>query len=415
MRRGDVAAAIAGALLVIAAIPGIHHALTQTVPWDLLVDQRLARALWNGFNPYTEDGIRRAGLEAMGPVGGGHPPTTPLWALPFIALGLRTAAVTLGVLTLAALLAAFALTTRTLGAPRWFAVAWALFAFVVYCPFMTYHLGVGQLSGAIAVLFIVAWWATRQGRDVLGGAALGAACTIKLFPGLVVLLFIVLRRWRAVAAALALYAAAAAVATARFGWSAWPLFLARQRAVAEDWLGGIQNQSLHGIILRLFHPACRPPAGPLPIATTISVTLALALVVTAAVLVRRARAGAAFDLAYALFVVLAIVTSQWAWEHYNVILVLPATIAAAALLDERRHPGTRRLVAAGAAVLVALATCWQLSATQRLALQSAVRQGTASSATHVLMHVYEILNWAPTFALLVLLASLLVARKAEKT
>jgi hypothetical protein len=407
-RRWSIAAALAGAVLIAAALPRFHHALTQTVPWDLLVDQRLARALWRGFNPYTEEGVIRAGLETMGPVGGGHPPTTALWALPFVSIGLRPAAVTLGVVTLLALLAALTLTMRTLAAPRPLALAWVLFGYVVFCPFTTYHLGVGQLSGTIAVLSIVAWWATRQGRDWLGGAALGAACTIKLFPGVVVALFLVRGRWRVVGAALGVYLAAAAIATARFGWSAWPLFLARQRAVAEDWLGGIQNQSLHGIVLRLFNPACGPPRGPVLAATLISVTLALALVAAAAIAARRA-GDRRFDVAYALFVVLSVLSSQWAWEHYDVILVLPAILAAAALLRERDDPGSRRLVIAGGVVLLALAACWQLGATERLALQAAVRRG-APLSVHVAMHASEVLNWAPTVALAALLAVLLIRR-----
>jgi hypothetical protein len=117
VRRWTTAAVVVGGLLVAAAIPRFHRALTTTVPWDLLIDQHLARALWKGFNPYTEEGVRRAILEAMGPTGGGHPPTTALWALPFIGLGLRPAAVILGVATLLALLGAIILTMRTLAQP----------------------------------------------------------------------------------------------------------------------------------------------------------------------------------------------------------------------------------------------------------------------------------------------------------
>jgi alpha-1,2-mannosyltransferase len=403
MRRWTIAAAVVGGVLVAAAIPRFHHALTTTVPWDLLVDQHLARALWSGFNPYTEEGVRRASLEAMGPAGGGHPPTTALWALPFIGLGLRAAAVALGVVTLLALLGAITVTMTALGAPGPLALAWVVFGYVVFCPFMTYHLAVGQLSGMIAALFIVAWWAARQGRDLLAGIALGAACTIKLFPGLVVLIFLVLRRWRLAAAALGVHLAATLAVTARFGWSAWPLFLARQRAVAEEWLGSIQNQSLHGVVLRFFRPACGPPGGPLPLATALSVTLALALIAGAVLIARRAGSHR-FDLVYAFFVVLSILASQWAWEHYDVILVLPAILAAAALVRAR---SSRRLVLGGAAVLLALAGSWQFGATERVALQAAVRRGTAAPGTHVLMHVYEVVNWAPTLALLLLLAVLL--------
>ncbi len=403
-RAWQVVAAALGATFIAASTPRHHSALTTTVPWDLVVDERLARSVVAGFNPYSDEGMSRSGLAGMGPAGAGHPPTTALWAVPFVRRDLRAAALILGVTVGAALLGSLVLVAATLGAPTPVALAWVVSGYVLFCPFMVYHVGVGQISGLIATLLVVAWWAARRQRDVAAGAALGAACALKLFPGLVVLLFLVVGRFRVVAAAIAVYLGAAGVATARFGFSAWPLFFRRQGPIADMWMDSIQSQSLHGIVLRLFRPACGPQGGPLASSTSISVALSVALVAMAAVWARRAVRDGRFDLAYALFVTLSVLASQWAWEHYNVIHLLPAAIAAAALARGWRVPGGRRLALAGFAVLLALAASWQLDPARRLALQAAVRAQDGSR--HLLMHAHEVANWAPPLALMVLLGVL---------
>ncbi len=401
-----VVAAVLAVGLIIAVLPRYHAALTTTVPWDLVPDQRMARAFISGFNPYSTEGMARTGLEGMGPVGAGHPPTTALWALPFAQQDLRTAAVTLGASMAALVFGMLLLLARVLGARTPVLLAWLAFAYVLSCPFMTYHIGVGQFSAAIAALYTLAWWAARRRRDGLAGVALGAACTIKLFPGVMVLFFLLQGRWRAVLAAAATYLTFAAVATTRFGWAAWPEFFSRQGIIAGLSVDSIQNQSLHGIVLRLFHPACGPHGSPLPASTAISVALSVALIGVGAVWARRAVGGSRFDLSYALFVTLSVLTSQWAWEHYDVIYLLPVAVALRTLVD-RWHAPQRRGVSGGIAVLALLAISWQLDAGKRLALQAAVRAG--QERLHVWMHLHEILNWAPPVALMILIGGWLAA------
>src|SRR6185503_11144280 len=171
------------------------------------------------------------------------------------------------------------------------------------------------------------WRAGRRGQDALCGVALGLACTMKLFPGLMVLLLVVARRWRAVAAAAAAYLGVAAIMTARFGLGSWAFFFDKQPKIANQWLDSLQNQSLHGVVLRLFHPVCGPHGPPLAVATALSVALSLALVALGAWWAYRAvRTTAGWDVAFALIAVLSLLTSQWTWEHYSVMYLLPLAI-----------------------------------------------------------------------------------------
>src|SRR4051812_27631399 len=184
------AAAALGAGLVFLASLRFERALATVVPWDLVVDQRMARAFLKGFNPYSDEGLIRSGLSAMGPVGSGHPPTSALWALAFAYANVTAAARVLGWALSVSFLASLWLVFRTLGTTAPAAFAWLTFGGVLASPFMTYHVEVGQLSALIATLVVVAWWAARRGQDAVAGVALGLACTVKLFPGVVLLLFL---------------------------------------------------------------------------------------------------------------------------------------------------------------------------------------------------------------------------------
>src|SRR5215472_463103 len=50
---------------------------------DCVVNWLGARAFERGIDPYSPSGLAWAGLPALG-----HPPTTPLWYLPFTAYGI---------------------------------------------------------------------------------------------------------------------------------------------------------------------------------------------------------------------------------------------------------------------------------------------------------------------------------------
>jgi hypothetical protein len=105
------------------------------------------------------------------------------------------------------------------------------------------------------------------------------------------------------------------------------------------------------------------------------------------------------DLAFAAFAVLSVLTSQWAWPHYDVILVLPAMIAATALAG-----ADRTLRWTGAVVLAGLLLSWAVDVRAPMALQNALWRG--DRAAHLPLHAVEVLSWAPSFLLLALILRL---------
>jgi hypothetical protein len=394
-------ASLAGLALLVPALPQLDGAFAE-MHNDLNVDLLTARAFLDHYSPFTEAGTLRSGLAAVGPGGHGHPPTTSFWFLPLGRMSLHAAGVVLGWVTILSLLIELAAILSVLHYPAPLVTAWLMSCFILSCSFMRYHLVVGQISGLIGFLYFAAWMYGRRGDDWLAGAALGIACTLKAFPGLMVVFFLLSCRWRVAAAAIGVYLVVAAYMTAGFGVSSWKLFLTQQGPIANLWMASIQNQSIHGIILRMFRPVCGPRGGLIREATLLSSLLAASLIAFGLWTVRRiVTLPAGFDVAYALFVVLSMVTSQWTWEHYSVIYVLPMLILAVALENTWRSRTHRSAVAAMFLILCAVISSWRVDVDTKAQLQAEVLGG--ASGRHFMLHVYDVLNWAPGLVLLAML------------
>lgn len=402
MRRAYVVvASFLGLALLIQAVPPLDRAFGDGHA-DLNVDILTARAFLEHYNPYTAEGTLRSGLAPVGPTGHGHPPTTSFWFLPLAGKTVHTAGAILGWLTILTLPLELAAILGALRFPAPLVSAWLASCFVLSCSFMRYHIQVGQISGLIGFLYFVAWLGGRRGDDVLAGAALGVACTLKAFPGLMVLSFLLALRWRAVAASLAVYLGVAAYMTAGFGVSSWKLFFSQQGPIADMWMCSIQNQSIHGIVLRMFRPVCGPHGPLIQEATIISTVLAMLLLAAGIWTVRRlVRTRRGFDAAYALFVVLSMVTSQWTWEHYTIIYVLPVLILAATLAETWRAGRHRGAAAAMFLILCAVVASWRINLDTKARLQAEYMRG--ATGRHLWLHVHDVLNFAPGLVLLAML------------
>jgi hypothetical protein len=120
------------------------------------------------------------------------------------------------------------------GNGRWLLVAGA-FAF----PPVVGELVLGNVHLVLLGLLTLAWLGIRRGDtsgEWLSGAAVGIAAIIKVFPGLIVLWFLLTRRYRAAAGA-AIGAAAAALVTLPFTgiepWLQYPTVLANLSAPSD--------------------------------------------------------------------------------------------------------------------------------------------------------------------------------------
>jgi len=327
---------VAHALFLCAALAFSIHLLQGALPeylprdWqsahesDALSDWKAARLFNTGTTPFSQVGLRRMNEAAMG-----HPPTTSFWYLPItgFAKGLTAELTSLTVWFL--LIPHFYLCLKALRWPAPMAVSMLGVSMVLSTTWLMYHFQVIQWSEHMAFLYVLGWLFLRRGQDVRAGMCLGAAATIKLFPGLMIVFLLLARRWRACFAASVTYLGIAWFMTRDYGLDSWSFFVKQQEAISKDWICSLQNSSLYGTVTQILSPFCTDSTKPTKAATVITLLGSIALVVLATwqskAHLKRARETnlQAIDLPYALFALLSVYLNAWVWEHYYVFTLQP--------------------------------------------------------------------------------------------
>jgi hypothetical protein len=303
---------------------------TKVYPYDAAVDWAAARLFWKGISPYSAEGLTAVGVPAFG-----HPPTTSFWLLPLAQFDLPTMAHMIGLLNLGLLLALVGLVIFALRVPMPYVTTLALFGLIQDSPATFDHNKIVQFSVVIAFGTVLAWVWLRAGKDLRAGVALGLVCTLKPFPGVILILLLLMRRLRAVAAAAVSFLLVAGVMTWRYGFEAWPLFLEQQKPIAAYWMGDVRNASLQGVLRRLLRERCGISVMDPELVNVITLGACLLLLGLCTLITVRAlrlsRDKVTFDRAYALFCALSAFLNPWIWQHYVFILVMPVLVSIHAL------------------------------------------------------------------------------------
>jgi Glycosyltransferase family 87 len=350
--------------------------------YDGIADWKGARLFFLGQSPYSP-----AGLAALGQATMGHPPTTPFWYLPLAEFSKPVAAQLSTFLVWVLLPIHTFVCARELKFPLPVVTAVLVASALFASKFVKYHCDATQYSEPIAVLYVLAWAFLRKGRDARGGVCLGAALTMKLFPGLLLVMLLLARRFRALFAAATTYSVVAILMTRGFGLHAWYDFFREQAGISDEWLGSIDNSSLSGLVVQLLSPPCVAQGHPSRTATLITLGCSLVLLLAAGWLslrlFKRARETdtRSIDLPFALFALLSVFLNAWVWDHYAVLTVQPLFILAAAFWSQwqaafrgwcERQSSAKRLASVTAVGLVACVGF--LETLQALAVDSHDRQ-----------------------------------------
>jgi hypothetical protein len=404
--RATIVAAVllAAGRLLLDAIPAMV-AGSATRPWDGIIDWGGAREMLAGRDPYSPESLAAIGLSPER--GLGHPPTTLIWFYPLAGLDLEMMKHVATGLTLVMLLFHVGIVAAELELPAWPLVALLISSAVYGTDWFLLHLSLVDLSELIALLYVLCWYFLRRGRDGPAGVMVGLACTLKLYPGLMVLFLGAARRWRAVIAAALTYAVFGVEVLRRLGPAGFRHFLEQTGGYTDGWIADIRNASLTGIVHRLFFPLWGWERRALTAASVIAAAVSLALLALAwLVSARRIRAArsepAAIDLPFALFSVLSMAPGPYQWEHYNVTLILPFLMLASEMLRaERTGPRWWIRPAALAAVLAAVALLLDVDFARRVQVGASARSARVSMGTVLF---YEISAWLPWVMLSVTLA-----------
>jgi hypothetical protein len=388
--------AVFAALLAIYLIPrGVRENVLPA--WnephgDCEVDWIAARAWAMHWDPYSDEGFERAGISNLG-----HPPTTPFWFLPFRRLDLHQVHVATSLIVLFLLTMMLFVIGSELNAPALPASVALVFGFVLDQSWMQYHLAMMQVGVPTAFLMVMSWFFLRRRMEIPGGAMMGLACTFKFFPGLMMIWFLLTKRFRAFIAGAIAWLAIAITMTSRYGISSWGEYFAKQPEINNYWAANVKNGGLAGIVLRLWWHACVPRGPNLPAATAITITVSLVLIYWCWRVTRQA----ALDGSFALWSLLAVFLNPVIWEHYYVLLIFPWAMALALLVEESRAKMAPWKSALGTAVLTLIVGLLSLD------MELKAHQNTRISGWHFRTHLFEVANWLPWLLLLGMLSALL--------
>lgn len=369
---------------------------------DCVINWLGARAWLEHRDIFSAEGLKWAGLSVFG-----HPPTTPLWYLPFTRFDIFGLTQLYGHLLLFMLLIHLLLVASELRAPAPLATALVAWALVMDAQWWVYHVTMLQLSEPIAFLYVLAWLCLRRNHEVATGIILGLACSMKPYAALLVLLLLVGKRWRGALAAAVVFLGFAIAATWGFGRACWREYLPMMRDTQHHWVGKPSNASLQGIVVRAW-PGAWMHGDWVTTAMLVGSLLSVAIMVGLLWVSRRAIAARPVgdgideevDLPFALLSVALVWLNPVVWEHYNVTLLTPIAIA---LFAVWRQPGRARVawIAGVTALLVFVAYLLSIDMYEK-----------NHAATPAGARWYVTANWLPWPITLAVLAALLWRRRS---
>ena len=341
------------ALIVLLFLPGVYLTLADLIPAphqeDFGAYYVAARAMSTGDSPYDPIAAARlaeaSGVAQYSPYI--YPPLLALMLRPLAALPYSAAAAIWFVMSAAALLAALWLLRPVAGLP-WRTYRW-LMAAAFFLPPVHHTLQHGQINHVL--LLLVAGGAVGGA----GSAAwVGLAAALKVFPATLGGAYISSGRITALAMAIA-----GGAFTTLAAWFVAPAasleFVARVLPqLAADRRLAPNNQSIYAVMARWFEPlpfvtpiVDAPDAGRLAAS---AIALAVVAITIRALVVVRMVKGEMIDISRLSLVLAAtLIVSPLTWDHYYVLLLLPAAGLYRSSSDDR---SVRTLWLAGVVLLL---------------------------------------------------------------
>ena len=260
-----------------------------------------------------------------------HPPPAVLLALPFAWLTYPNGMLAWNVLSLAAL--AFAITViardEHLVLRPWMVFP-AIVAALLCSPFRQQVLQ-GQLNLYLLAMLTAAWAAERGGRVVLAGSLVGIAAAVKLFPGFVILYYLITRRFASAIAAIAGAGLTTMLALVVLGPQAFRDYVHEVMPMVGTFTNIWANASLAGFWTKWFNagvtntvippgPQHIPPIAFLP--ALASAGLVISAIATLAIWAHKVR-RLPLNLRFGITLVAMLLLSPITWDHYFLLLALP--------------------------------------------------------------------------------------------
>jgi hypothetical protein len=214
----------------------------------------------------------------------------------------------------------------------WFGAAAALVFLHQFEP-MRSSAELGQTTPLVFLAIVGALVLDARERPIGAGLCLAFAIVLKLTPALLIVGFLVRRRWRAAGACVAAVAAVMLIGVIGAGPSATGTWLGRMLELSGQSFPAFNNQSIGAFLLRFERPMKEIFSWKLfhlaPAYRLVSLAVAAAGVAYAVWLHRR---GAHADLVWSVLIVLVLAVPSISWNHYYLYALWPA----ATILRHRR-------------------------------------------------------------------------------
>ena len=299
----------------------------RNVGSDFVQDYFAASSVIKGSSIYGED-VRNLENEMLGFNGlsNFHPPFNALLFLPFTIIPYKKAFIILGMLSLILLLLINQLVVRCLELNgEWF-LNFTCFTLCWY-PFIC-CLANGQSSMIIAACLIGGWFWLRRKKEYVAGFLFAIATLMKLFPGLVLLYLLIMKKWRAFFAAISFIIIGLIVTTIIVGLNDIRTYVMIIVARDIDVFGGyVLNHSIGGIVAKLFGKQMGwfSPLVEIPhIASVLTILLSIGVLVYTILKLREMAAEKELSgYAFGLTLVTMLLLSPITWTHIFPVLILP--------------------------------------------------------------------------------------------
>lgn len=346
---------------------------------DFSPDYAAAKEWRAGGDPYAPlAGLHRKyfdddsfAAQYVGGQGNPHPPTAILLTAPLTVAGFRTARIVHLVVMLAAVGLALVLLCRRLGLAKLTTAVVVLGGLAM--PVTEYDVRWAGASGLILLGLVWGWSDLQRARDARAGAVLGVAAALKVFPIMLVIPLIRMRRWKAVGWMVGTAAVVSAAAAIGIGvGSSWDFATEAVRDNYRNWSAAPHSVSLVSLPFRLFaSDRWFDPNATVPGFVPLLSGLALAVCVVGAIKTAGRLSGDRFW-ATVPWMILA---SPIAWPHY-LVMIIPLAILMA--VRTKLWSPLRRVPLAAAFSVLALGVTFVIWASDLLGFSLGYRNQVAA-------------------------------------
>jgi alpha-1,2-mannosyltransferase len=183
----------------------------------------------------------------------------------------------------------------------------------------------GQIDILLLLLLVLTLLAAQRGRNSVAGALLALATLFKLYPALLLVFFIVKRRWWALAGFAGAMLVLNGISIALVGWQLHQTYLLDVLPRIGGTTTWVENQTISGFVSRMVAGDIDAAIFYHPLVSLVTYGSFLLALGGAVLLARRPAAPQSphFMLQYGSFIIVMILTAPAAWMHYQTIMIVP--------------------------------------------------------------------------------------------